>query len=237
MGHRRSFWAAVALALAGCGAADGQQTEQARPEAARASLPQPDDGRWPFDFWVLALSWSPTHCGADGMAERDPMQCAGPRPYSFVVHGLWPQYERGYPRSCPAQSDGPDRQDVDAMLDIMPSRRLVAIQWERHGTCSGLDADGFLATTRAARAAVTVPSRFEAPDDWQQLTAGEVEAAFLAANPGLGPGMVAVEARGARLREVRICLDQALDFRNCPDVDSGGVAPDRTLRVPPARGS
>ena len=45
-----------------------------------------------FDFYVLALSWSPSYCETsrerrpDGRA--DPVQC-GPRPFSFVVHGLW----------------------------------------------------------------------------------------------------------------------------------------------------
>ena len=27
-------------------------------------------------------------------------QCEAGRPYAFVVHGLWPQYERGYPEKC-----------------------------------------------------------------------------------------------------------------------------------------
>jgi ribonuclease T2 len=229
--------ALLALAAIACEPSSGGGPGEL-PGAAEAgqSLPAPRDGRWPFDYWVLALSWSPTHCSADGMAERDAMQCAGPRGYSFVVHGLWPQFEQGYPRSCPARYDAPDRRDIDAMLDIMPSRRLVAIQWERHGTCSGLDADAFLATTRAARARVRIPARFQAPPDWQQITAGDIEAAFASLNPGLTRDMMAVEARGPRLREVRICLDHALAFRPCAEVDQDGVGPDRLLRVPPVRG-
>ena len=51
-----------------------------------------------FDYYVLALSWSPSFCEtATGNARRQ--QC-GVRPFSFVVHGLWPQYERGFPESC-----------------------------------------------------------------------------------------------------------------------------------------
>src|SRR5215470_7016408 len=43
-----------------------------------------------FDYYVLALSWSPSFCEiATGNARRQ--QC-GVRPFSFVVHGLWPQY-------------------------------------------------------------------------------------------------------------------------------------------------
>ena len=52
-----------------------------------------------FDFYVLALSWSPSYCAIEGDG-ADPAQCANGRPYAFVVHGLWPQYEKGYPRDC-----------------------------------------------------------------------------------------------------------------------------------------
>ena len=53
-----------------------------------------------FDFYVLALSWTPSYCEAEGDRRSGDEQCQRGRPYSFVVHGLWPQYERGFPRSC-----------------------------------------------------------------------------------------------------------------------------------------
>src|SRR5258708_31440357 len=49
------------------------------------------------DFYVLSLSWSPSFCeeaSERGNSGRSQAQCGG-RPVSFVVHGLWPQYERG----------------------------------------------------------------------------------------------------------------------------------------------
>ena len=53
-----------------------------------------------FDFYVLSLSWSPSFCEAASERGRSgrsqDVQCGG-RPFSFVVHGLWPQYERGFP--------------------------------------------------------------------------------------------------------------------------------------------
>lgn len=247
MGRVRALaWAATGLLLA-AGGCDRGAMAQADSTPAPATgpttdtphesgtLPEPPGGNWPFDFWVLALSWSPTHCGADGMAARDPQQCAGPRPYGFVVHGLWPQFERGFPRSCPARARGPDRSLTDAMLDIMPSRRLVAIQWERHGTCSGLDAEDYFALTRAARTRVAIPDAFTAPQTWQLMETGAVEAAFIAANPGLDPTEIAVEARGNQLREVRLCLDLELAWRACPEVDRAGEPAGRSLRIPPQR--
>jgi len=60
------------------------------PRAATAQDPRQNiPGQ--FDFYVLSLSWSPSFCA--GPAERGAgaaasnVQC-GPRPYSFIVHGL-----------------------------------------------------------------------------------------------------------------------------------------------------
>ena len=53
-----------------------------------------------FDFYVLSLSWSPSFCEAaqerGNSSRNQQIQCGG-RPYAFVVHGLWPQYDRGFP--------------------------------------------------------------------------------------------------------------------------------------------
>src|SRR5215469_12920657 len=53
-----------------------------------------------FDFYLMSLSWSPSYCAAAHEGGRSGgMQCRA-RPYSFVVHGLWPQYEKGFPEYC-----------------------------------------------------------------------------------------------------------------------------------------
>src|SRR5215212_5317363 len=47
-----------------------------------------------FDFYVLSLSWSPSFCDAAserGNSGRNQQAQCGGRPFSFVVHGLWPQ--------------------------------------------------------------------------------------------------------------------------------------------------
>ncbi|MCU0882595.1 MAG: ribonuclease T2, partial [Hyphomonadaceae bacterium] len=171
--------------------------------APRKNVPVPD--RPPFDFYVLALSWSPTWC-AD--AERpDPQQCNGPRPFGFVVHGLWPQFERGYPRSCTPSARPPDRDTLEAAQALYPSPRLARMQWERHGTCSGLDGADYFTVTRLAAAAVQIPAPLSSPRDWTSMRVSDIEQAFMAANPGLAADGIAVEARGNRLREVRVCLD------------------------------
>ncbi|MDQ4060878.1 MAG: ribonuclease T2 [Pseudomonadota bacterium] len=187
-----------------------------------------------FDFYVLALSWSPSYCEAE-RDRADPDQCATDRPYAFVVHGLWPQYERGYPEHCPYE--GPRRLPpglVDRMLDIMPSRALVRHEWEKHGTCSGLSPSRYFETVRQAYGKVAIPPAFrrlEAP----AVTAPEaVERAFQAANPGLEPDMIAVTCDRTRLREVRICMDKELRFRTCGPVDRQACRREE-IRLPPSR--
>jgi ribonuclease T2 len=134
-----------------------------------------------FDFYVLALSWSPTYCQDDQARRRDVTQCAGPRPFAFVVHGLWPQFEKGYPKACRTPRDRPTPTQARAMLDIMPSERLVQHEWSQHGTCSGLSARDYLAVTRAARDRIVVPQDYTSATDWRRVSSGEVEAAFVAA--------------------------------------------------------
>jgi ribonuclease T2 len=189
-----------------------------------------------FDFYVLALSWSPTYCQDASAAKRDVVQCAGPRPFAFVVHGLWPQYEQGFPRSCTSSQQRPSRSDIRAMLDVMPSERLVQHEWESHGTCSGLSASDYLKVVRAASRAVTIPADFGSATQWRRVSAGSVEAAFVASNPSMTEAGIGVAKRGNLLSEVRVCLTLDLKPRSCPEVDRGGASPQTKLSLPPSRG-
>lgn len=175
-----------------------------------------------FDFYVLSLSWSPTFCST-AEAERNRDQCGSARNYGLVVHGLWPQYERGYPQSC--RSDAPNR--VPSALgrqyfDIMPSMGLIGHQWRKHGTCSGLDQQDYFATLRRAFERVTVPDLLKRRSTQMRILPNELERQFIAVNPGLSPGGIAVTCEADKLEEVRICLTRDLEFRPCPEVDRGG---------------
>ena len=74
---------------------------------------------------MLSLSWSPSFCEATGERGRRRNSNAAARPYSFVVHGLWPQYERGFPEFCQVPAPRLDREIVSSMLDLMPAPRLI----------------------------------------------------------------------------------------------------------------
>ncbi len=192
-----------------------------------------------FDFYVLALSWSPSFCEASReryQGGRAQQQQCGARPYSFVVHGLWPQYERGFPRECQVPAPRLARTIVNNMLDLMPSDRLVFNQWDRHGTCSGLSGQQYFDTVRKAREAVQIPPKFQELTDYKMVTPDEVEDAFAAANPGLPRDGISVTCDSRRLSEVRICMSKDLQFRACPEVDRRSCRNEKVV-MPPVRGS
>lgn len=190
-----------------------------------------------FDFYVLALSWSPSFCEAQGERSARSMQCAGDRPFSFVVHGLWPQFNRGFPEYCEVPATPLDRRVVNGMLDIMPAPGLVRYQWEKHGTCAGLRSPAaYFERVRQARAKIRIPAEFEGVEVLRTVTPDEIEEAFTRANPGLGRDMIAVQCDDRRLREVRVCLSKDLNFTACAEVDRRACRRER-LVIPPVRAS
>jgi len=190
-----------------------------------------------FDFYVLSLSWSPSFCAAAaerGGAGSASVQC-GARPYSFVVHGLWPQYDKGFPEYCQVPAPRLNRAIVSSMLDLMPAPRLIFNEWDRHGTCSGFSARAYFEVVRKARAVVKIPPQYVDLQKPLGVSPGAVEDAFIKANPGLSPGGIAIGCDNKRLTEVRLCLSKDLQFRDCPEVARRSCRRDE-LMMPPLRG-
>lgn len=191
-----------------------------------------------FDFYVLSLSWSPSFCeeaaerGRSG--GRSNIQCEG-RPYSFVVHGLWPQYENGFPEYCQRPSPRLNRNIVSAMLDLMPAPGLIFNEWDKHGTCSGLDGRNYFETIRKARAAIKIPTEYLDLSEAKTVAPADVEEAFIKANPGLSSAAVSVTCNRTRLSEIRICLSKDLQFRACEELDRRACRRDQ-VTMPPVRG-
>lgn len=198
--------------------------------------PQGEPGK--FDFYVLSLSWSPSFCEAaeERTSNRADPQCEGARPFSFVVHGLWPQYERGFPSWCQVPAPRIPRSLVDGMLDIMPSPRLVFHEWDRHGTCSGLAAQAFFDAVRKARGEIKIPEVYARIEQPKSVSPGEVLDAFLAANPKLARDEIAIACDSKRLTEVRICMSKDFGFRKCPQVAERSCTREK-LVMPAVRGS
>jgi ribonuclease T2 len=191
-----------------------------------------------FDYYVLSLSWSPSFCQdaeERGNIRRSQQAQCGGRPFSFVVHGLWPQYEHGFPEYCQRPAPRLDRNIMISMLDLMPAPGLIFNEWDKHGTCSGLGARAYFETIRKARAVVKIPPEFSQLSEPKTVAPDEVENAFIKANPGLTPGAIAVTCNRTRLSEVRICLSKDLQFRDCEEIDTRACRRDQ-VTMPPVRG-
>jgi ribonuclease T2 len=166
-----------------------------------------------FDFYLLSLSWSPQYCSSPA-GERDNAQCGGQRQYEFVLHGLWPQYERSWPQFC-STSQTLSNAIVEKMMDVMPSRRLIRHEWEKHGVCTGLSAADYFGKARSAFAAVKIPASLRSPKLARTVAPQQIRDEVVAANPGLGKEAVTVGCSGRFLNEVRVCLTRDGKGRAC----------------------
>jgi ribonuclease T2 len=252
---KRSFRSALlATALTFCAAAI--------PSGAHA---QRDTGGMPgdFDYYVMALSWSPTYCSGQGGGndadsgdyergydsrrygrwrgnrQGDGEQCNGIRPYAFVLHGLWPQYERrGWPEMCETgERPWVSEDTIERMLDIMPSRHLIINEYKKHGVCSGLDPRHYFDAARKAYRSIRIPDGFQDLTQPLTLPPEDVRKSFLDANPQLAADSMQITCSRNLLREVRICLTKDLEPRPCSRSEqTRRLCPSNTVTMPPVRG-
>ena len=182
--------------------------------ALTPALAHADDIAGQFDYYVLSLSWSPSWCSQTG-DRRGADQCRRGRGDDFIVHGLWPQYENGYPQDCRTNERDPSRRESQRMADIMGSGGLAWYQWQKHGRCSGLSAHSYYDTMRQASENIRIPDVFDDLDRDITLPPSVAEEAFLEANPELTRNGVTVTCQGNALQEIRICLNKDLSPREC----------------------
>ena len=169
-----------------------------------------------FDYFVMALTWSPNWCALEGDA-RDDDQCDARHAYGFTLHGLWPQYESGYPSGCRSAERDPSRAETGSMTDIMGSGGLAWYQWKKHGRCTGLTARDYFATARRAYGSVSLPDVFQRLNRSITLPASVVEDAFVEANPALPRDAITITCEAGMIQEVRLCLTKDLSPRRCGD--------------------
>jgi ribonuclease T2 len=184
-----------------------------------------------FDYYVLTLSWSPSYCLTH---PQDHTQCGG-RGYGFVLHGLWPQFDAGsWPEFCSTDVTLPP-DAVQLGNTLYPSPKLMEHEWQRHGTCSGLDAVGYFRTADEALGSVHVPAAFEAPTANQSLTGAQIAALFRQANPAIPADGLTVACGRGELSEVRVCLGRDLAPRSC-GTGVRSSCPGAPVSIPAIRG-
>ena len=173
----------------------------------------PNPGK--FDYYVLSLSWSPSFCVEHG---NDP-QCTPGRAYAFVVHGLWPQYVKGWPQNCRTGEAWVPDDVIDSILDIMPSKKLIIHEWKKHGTCSGLAMRDYFDSIRSLFKKIRIPARYLAPTADVTTTPAQLVSDFVKTNARLTADMLSVQCGNARdrarLAELRVCLSKSGAFQAC----------------------
>ena len=167
-----------------------------------------------FDYYVLSLSWSPNWCALEGDSRGSP-QCDDDADFGWVLHGLWPQYENGWPADCRHSFRNPSRSDTSAQADLFGSSGSAWHQWNKHGSCSGLSPDDYYALARLAYDQVTRPAVFRRLESPVTLPASLIEEAFMRDNDEFDADGITITCRSQRIQEARICLTRDLEPRRC----------------------
>lgn len=161
-----------------------------------------------FDYWVLSLSWSPELCASDFGNEECRQQLG------FVVRGLEPQNERGKsPTRCGDRQRVTDELKL-RMLPLMATETAIQQEWNRYGSCSGLDQAQYFELIERARRKLEIPQAYDAPEQRIESSHDDVLRNFQALNPDFRDSF-ALDCRGHWLREVHACFDHDLNPRAC----------------------
>jgi ribonuclease T2 len=182
--------------------------------ASPADAPKPGQ----FDYYVLALSWSPSYCAGEA-GQNDSQQCAPGRRFAFVVHGLWPQYAKGWPEFCETRENWVPQKLIDGMMDVMPSKKLIIHEWKKHGACSGLSQVEYFNSARQIFGGLRIPARYLSPQAPVSITPGQLVMDFIKSNKALTADMLSVQCGNAtgqaRLSELFVCVNKAGSFTPC----------------------
>lgn len=167
-----------------------------------------------FDYYVLSLSWSASFCDIEGNAKKSE-QCDVNQKYTWILHGLWPQYHQGWPAYCKTSERPPSRAITRSMVDIMGSSGLAWHQWKKHGSCSGLNADEYFTKSREAYKKIQQPKVLNRLDKLVRVPASVIEDAFVQSNPELKRDMITITCKRGYIQEARICLSKSLQPVPC----------------------
>ena len=220
----RHSWAVLGVVLIALSMSGGARAHRLR--FSREASPPGE-----FSYYLLSLSWSPSFCARSPSSA----ECRGPKTYGFIVHGLWPQRERGRLEYCRARGRVP-AQVARGLVDLMPVRALVFHEWKAHGSCSGLEPEAYFGLLRRAARSVAIPPGFVHPRLARRASPRRVVEEFIRANPAL-PAQAAFatcsRGRDPQLSEVRVCMDRSLAPRACSASALAGRCRAPLIDIPP----
>jgi len=190
--------------------AENAGTETPTQEKPSASLEEADGD---FDYWVMALSWSPDYCATNDY--EDAQQCSIGKQLDFVLHGLWPQYEDGWLSYC---TEEPYDYELEVeYAGLYPNDNLFSHEWEKHGTCSGLTPAGYFAWSETFKQNLAIPPEYDSPQEPFRTDAASLQAAFVLSNTTFSENSFAVYCSGSGrfLKEIYVCYEKDGDPRAC----------------------
>ena len=159
--------------------------------------------------YTLTLSWSPEFCRTRSESRNHRAQCSGENGrFGMIVHGLWPQSANGsWPQWCPATNRLTPAQ-VRAHMCMMPSARLIARQWTKHGSCMAQNPDTYFGVTQILWDSLRIPD-YDRISREDNLTAGRIRAALADANGRMWQAAnIGVKLnRKGWLEEIRLCYN------------------------------
>ena len=199
----------IAVALCGTVAAQFHRKPAVKPAAVVPAQ---------FDYYALALSWTPEFCARPGAAAENPRECAPGRNTAFVIHGLWPETKAGKgPESCP-----PGKKVSGAVVNfILPyllSPARVQQEWATHGACTGLTPSDYFTALLQARAAVQLPVQLTGLKETARETPIQIETQFAGSNPLFPEGAFRTQCRNGAFTGVLVCFDKGPRPQTCPAV-------------------
>ena len=213
-------YALATLAFATSTLASAQAYQCRAPQVSSVPQIAPDGPRrdMPITGYTLAMSWSPEFCRPRRDAPSHAVQCSGDNGrFGLVVHGLWPQGARGsWPQWCSTNGRLTPR-IVRENTCMMPSSRLIARQWAKHGSCMTRRPETYFGVTRILWESLRIPD-YDRISREEDLTAGRIRQAFADANPGINANAVGIRlnARGW-LEEIRLCYNARFRPTRCDD--------------------
>lgn len=189
-------------------AAAHAQAYQCRvPQSLQVPQVRPDGParRVPVTGYTLALSWAPEFCKGREASRGHGVQCSGQNGrFGLVVHGLWPQGRSTWPQWCPTPRKVSPA-EVRRNLCMMPSARMQATEWAKHGSCMTRRPETYFRVTGILWGSLRLPDLDHLSKE-PDLTAGMLRDRWTLANPAWPREAVGVKVneRGW-LQELRLC--------------------------------
>jgi ribonuclease T2 len=170
-----------------------------------------------FDYYLLSLSWAPNFCATHSGSANE---CGTGRNVAFVVHGLWPQSERGRLDEHCQHTSPVSAEVVRYAINFYPDAGLVQHEWQCHGIYSGLSARDYFTAAGHAYQSLQIPPSVATLTQDTQLRASALTRQFEQAN-GAPEGSFVTSCHDGELVAVEACFTKDLKLRACSPAQRG----------------